>query len=112
MAGTDWDQIVGLYDLLLRVEPSPVIALNRAVAFGLSQGPRVGLTELDTVLRTGALDTYALAHAARAEMLRKLGQTGAAQASLRRALELTRQPAERRLLQRRLADVEQKGAGL
>ena len=103
--GPDWKQIVALYDRLLRLEPSPVVGLNRAVAVGMAQGPHAGLAAIDAILQAAALETYPLAHAARAEMQRRLGQTGAAQASLRRALDLTGQLAERRLLERRLADM-------
>jgi RNA polymerase sigma-70 factor, ECF subfamily len=100
---TDWSQIVALYDVLGRVDPSPVVALNRAVAIGMRDGPQSGLANIDAVMQQGELDAYALAHAARADMQRRLGLAEAAAASYRRALELTRQPAERRFLQARLA---------
>jgi RNA polymerase sigma-70 factor, ECF subfamily len=100
---TDWAQIVALYDVLLRVDFSPVVALNRAVALGLRDGPEAGLAAIEAVLGQGGLDGYHLAHAARADMQRRLGLAEAARASYQRALELTRQPAERRFLQARLA---------
>ena len=102
---TDWAQIVGLYDVLRRVDPSPVVALNRAVALGMRDGPEIGLSAIEAVLMEGGLDGYHLAHAARAEMQRRLGLAEAARASYQRALELTRQPAERRFLQSRLAQL-------
>jgi RNA polymerase sigma factor (sigma-70 family) len=99
---TDWAQIVALYDVLRRVDPSPVVALNRAAAIGMRDGPEAGLAAIEAVLRQGRLDDYHLAHAARADMQRRLGLAEAARASYQRALELTRQPAERRFLQARL----------
>lgn len=102
---TDWTQIAVLYDVLHRLDPSPVIALNRAVAIGMRDGPDAGLTHIDAVLARGRLDDYHLAHAARADMQRRLGLTEAARASYQRALELTRQPAERRFLQLRLTQL-------
>lgn len=102
VAGTDWNRIVGLYDLLLRLDPSPVGALNRAAAIGQRDGAKAGLAAVETALRDGALDSYPLAHAALADMHRRLGQDEAAVASYRRALALTQQPAERRFLERRL----------
>jgi RNA polymerase sigma-70 factor, ECF subfamily len=102
-AHTDWSQIVALYDVLGRVDPSAVVALNRAVAIGMRDGAQTGLASIDAVMQHGELDAYPLAHAARADMQRRLGLTEAAAASYRRALELTRQPAERRFLQARLA---------
>jgi RNA polymerase sigma-70 factor (ECF subfamily) len=100
---TDWTQIVALYDVLLRSDPSPVVALNRAAALGMRDGPEAGLAAIEAVLGQGGLDSYHLAHAARAEMQRRLGLAEGARASYERALELTRQPAERRFLQARLA---------
>lgn len=102
---TDWAQIVGLYDVLRRVDPSPVVALNRAVAIGMRDGPAAGLAAIDAVLRQGGLDGYYLAHAARADMQRRLGLVPAARASYQRALELTQQPAERRFLEARVAQL-------
>jgi RNA polymerase sigma-70 factor, ECF subfamily len=101
-SATDWTQIVGLYDVLQRVDPSPVVALNRAVALGMRDGPAAGLAAIEAVLLQGSLDAYHLAHAARADMQRRLGLREAARASYERALALTRQPAERRFLQARL----------
>lgn len=102
---TDWAQIVGLYDTLLRVDPSPVASLNRAAAIGMRDGPAEGLAAVDAVMGAGNLDSYHLAHAARADMQRRLRQTEAARASYLRALELVRQPAERRFLEARLAEI-------
>lgn len=99
---TDWPQIVALYDVLLRIAPSPVVALNRAAAVGMRDGPQAGLAAIEAVLADGGLDGYHLAHAARADMQRRLGLTDAARTSYRRALDLARQPAERRFLQARL----------
>ncbi|QND65537.1 RNA polymerase sigma factor [Mesorhizobium loti] len=99
---TDWAQIVALYDVLDRIAPSPVVALNRAAAIGMRDGPQAGLAAIETVMGQGGLDGYHLAYAARADMQRRLGLTEAAKTSYRRALELTRQPAERRFLQARL----------
>lgn len=103
-AATDWAQIVGLYDVLLRMEPSPVVALNRAVAVALRDGPEAGLALIDAILAEGELTDYRLAHAARADMCRRLGRTAEARAAYLRALELTQQEPERRFLQRRLAE--------
>ena len=102
---TDWGEIVGLYDLLLRMEPSPVIELNRAVAVAMRDGPEAGLALVDKLLEGGALDDYRLAHAARADLCRRLGRRSEARAAYERALALTRQEAERRFLQRRLAEL-------
>ncbi len=104
---TDWAEIVALYDVLLRVDRSPVVALNRAVALGMRDGFRAGLSAIEQVLRDGKLDAYPLAHAARADLQRRLGHTEEAQASYQRALELTQQPAERRFLEARLAEVSE-----
>lgn len=106
MAETDWREIVGLYDVLLRVEPSAVIALNRAVAVAMRDGPAAGLALVDALLAAGDLDHYRFAHAARADLCRRLGRVGEAQAAYRRALELTRQEPERRFLERRLAALD------
>ncbi|MFN8573338.1 MAG: RNA polymerase sigma factor [Gemmatimonadaceae bacterium] len=102
-ASTDWPQIVMLYDLLLEAEPSPVVALNRAVAVAMRDGPEAGLQLIDTLLADGLLQSYQLAHAARADLLRRAGRTADARIAYHRALELTTQPAERRLLERRMA---------
>jgi len=102
---TDWSEIVGLYDVLLRAEPSPVIELNRAVAVGMRDGPAAGLVLIDTILERGDLRDYHLAHAARADLCRRLGKTADARASYERAIALARQEPERRFLQRRLAEL-------
>jgi RNA polymerase sigma-70 factor (ECF subfamily) len=103
VAATDWAQIVGLYDLLTQVAPSPVVEINRAVAVAMRDGPAAGLTLMDTILATGDLANYHLAHSARAELYRQLGRTAEARASYQRALALTQQEPERRFLERRLA---------
>jgi len=102
---TDWGRIVSLYDLLLRAEPSPVIALNRAVAVAMRDGPEAGLALVDDLLAGGGLDQYGLAHAARADLCRRLGRAAEARGAYERALALTRQAPERRFLERRLADL-------
>jgi RNA polymerase sigma-70 factor (ECF subfamily) len=104
-AATDWAQIVGLYDVLLRLDPSPVIELNRAVGVAMLDGPAAGLAAVDNILARGELADYHLAHAARADLYRRLGMVGEARAAYRRALELTRQAPERRFLERRLAEL-------
>jgi RNA polymerase sigma-70 factor (ECF subfamily) len=101
---TDWDEIVGLYDALLRVEPTPVVELNRAVAIAMREGPAVGLTLIEAILERGDLNDYHLAHAARADLCRRLGKTAEAHASYKRAIALARQEPERRFLERRLAE--------
>ena len=102
-AATDWPQIVGLYDVLLRANPSPVVELNRAVALAMRDGPQAGLTLIDALLARGELGDYYLAHAARADLCRRLDQIDAARHAYQQALALTQQPAERRFLERRLA---------
>ena len=102
-AQTDWSEIVGLYDLLLRIMPSPIVALNRTVAVGQLQGPALALEHLDELLADGALDGYQLAHAARADFCRRLGRHDDARAAYARAIELTAQGPARRFLERRLA---------
>jgi RNA polymerase sigma-70 factor (ECF subfamily) len=103
---TDWAQIVGLYDLLLRVEPSPVIELNRAVAVAMRDGPQAGLVLIDALLDRGELNDYHLAHSARADLCRRLGRRADARVSYERALALARQVPERRFLERRLAELQ------
>jgi RNA polymerase sigma-70 factor, ECF subfamily len=105
VAATDWAQIVGLYDLLAQLEPSPVVELNRAVAVAMRDGPAAGLALIDGILARGDLADYHLAHAARADMCRRLGRTAEARVSYERALGLTQQEPERRFLARRLADL-------
>jgi RNA polymerase sigma-70 factor (ECF subfamily) len=104
-AATDWTEIVGLYDVLARADPSPVIELNRAVAVAMRDGPAAGLLLIDAILDRGDLRDYRPAHAARAELCRRLGRTTEARASYERALALTRQEPERRFLERRLAEL-------
>ena len=102
-AATDWTQIVGLYDVLARIEASPVVELNRAVAIAMRDGPAVGLLLIDALLASGALADYHLAHAARADLCRRLGRVDEARAAYERALELAQQAPERDFLRRRLA---------
>jgi RNA polymerase sigma-70 factor (ECF subfamily) len=104
-AATDWAEIVGLYDALARTDASPVIELNRAVGVAMRDGPAAGLTLIDAILDRGDLLDYRLAHAARAELCRRLGRTADARASYERALALTRQEPERRFLERRLDEL-------
>jgi RNA polymerase sigma-70 factor (ECF subfamily) len=99
---TDWNEIVGLYDVLLRLDPSPVVELNRAVALAMRDGPAAGLATVDAILGRGELTEYRLAHAARADLLRRLGRNDDARAAYERALALTKQEPERRFLQRRI----------
>jgi RNA polymerase sigma-70 factor (ECF subfamily) len=104
-AATDWGQIVGLYDVLLRADPSPVIELNRAVAVAMRDGPAAGLAIVDRILSRGDLQDYRPAHAARAELCRRLGRSDDARTSYERALALSRQGPERRFFERRLAEL-------
>ena len=104
-ADTDWTQIVGLYDVLLRVEPSAVIELNRAVAVAMRDGPASGLRLIEAILTRGELADYRLAHAARADLYRRLGQVEEARAAYERALALTQTVPERRFLERRLSEL-------
>jgi RNA polymerase sigma-70 factor, ECF subfamily len=103
---TDWREIVGLYDILLRADPSPIVELNRAVAVAMRDGPADGLALVDAILARGDLQDYRLAHAARADLCRRLGETGQARASYERALALTQQEPERRFLERRLHELQ------
>ena len=103
-AATDWAQIAGLYDLLVRMEPSPVVELNRAVAVAMRDGPDAGLALIDAILARGDLADYHLAHAARADLYRRLGRTAEARVSYGMALALAHQEPERRFLERRLAE--------
>jgi RNA polymerase sigma-70 factor (ECF subfamily) len=102
---TDWMQIVGLYDELLRLNPSPVIELNRAVALAMRDGPETGLEQVDRLLATGELDGYHLAHAARADLLRRLGRREQALVAYRQALTLAQQGPDRQFLQKRLEEL-------
>jgi RNA polymerase sigma-70 factor (ECF subfamily) len=104
-ATTDWAQIVGLYDVLLRADPSPVIELNRAAAIAMRDGPDAGLALIDAILVRGDLTDYHLAHAARGDLCRRLGQTNEAIASYQRALELATQEPERRFIISRLEEL-------
>ncbi len=109
-AETDWARIVGFYDVLARADPSPVIELNRAVAVAMRDGPAAGLALVDAILGRGDLSEYHLAHAARADLCRRLGRLEDARASYRRALELSRQEPERRFLEGRLRDLSSGGS--
>ena len=103
---TDWREIVGLYDVLLTADPSPVVELNRAVAVAMRDGPAAGLALVDAILGRGDLQDYRLAHAARADLCRRLGETEQARASYEKALALTQQEPERRFLERRLDELQ------
>jgi RNA polymerase sigma-70 factor (ECF subfamily) len=102
---TDWRQIVGLYDVLLRAAPSPVVELNRAVAVAMSDGPEAGLRLIDALLARGELDDYLHAHSAKADLCRRLGRTAEARVAYARALALSKQAAERRFLEKRLREL-------
>ena len=104
-AETDWNEVVGLYDALLAMDPSPVIELNRAVAVGMRDGPAAGLGLIDAILRRGDLAGYHLAHAARADLCRRLGRGEEARVSYEKALELSQQEPEKRFLRRRIAEI-------
>ncbi|HUR21559.1 MAG TPA: RNA polymerase sigma factor [Vicinamibacterales bacterium] len=102
---TDWRAIVAIYDVLVRLDPTPVLHLNRAAAVSMRDGPAAGLALIDTVLAAGELDGYYLAHSARADLCRRLGYTDEARKAYERALELAKQAPERRFLERRLAEL-------
>jgi RNA polymerase sigma-70 factor (ECF subfamily) len=104
-AATDWDRIVGYYDALLGAGASPVVELNRAVAVAMRDGPAAGLALVDAILERGELVDYHLAHAAQADLCRRLGRNDAARAAYARAMALARQAPERRFLERRLAEL-------
>ena len=104
-AATDWSQIVGLYDVLVRADPSPVVELNRAAAVAMRDGPLAGLALIDAILARGDLADYHLAHSARADLCRRLGRTAEAREAYERALGLARQEPERRFLERRLREL-------
>ena len=104
-AATDWAQIVGLYDVLLRADPSPVVELNRAAAVAMRDGPAAGLAIVDELLADGDLDEYQFVHSARADLCRRLGRVADARKSYARALALTKQGPERRFLERRLREI-------
>jgi RNA polymerase sigma-70 factor, ECF subfamily len=104
-AANDWRQIVGLYDVLLRVEASAVVELNRAAAVAMRDGPEIGLALVHEILARGELTHYHLAHSARADLCRRLGRKSEAIAACERALALTTQAPERRFIERRLAEL-------
>ena len=104
-SATDWNEIVGLYDVLMRMTPSPVVELNRAVAVAMRDGLETGLAIIDAIFRRGDLRDYRFAHAARADLCRRLGRADEARASYRRALDLTRQGPEQRFIEKRLAEL-------
>jgi RNA polymerase sigma-70 factor (ECF subfamily) len=106
VAATDWRQIVALYDRLSRIQPSPVVQLNRAVAIAMRDGPEAGLAQIDAVLKHGELADYYLAHSARADMCRRLGRTAEARSSYEKALALTQQEPERQFLQERIRQLK------
>src|SRR5712691_2778849 len=108
---TDWPQIVRLYDLLGRLQPSPIVSLNRAAAVAMVDGPRPALALIDALAAAGDLDRYHLLHAARADLLRRLGSSEEAAKSYARALALVTNDAERRFLERRLREVQQRDRG-
>jgi RNA polymerase sigma-70 factor (ECF subfamily) len=105
-AGTDWGQIVALYDALAATQPSPVVELNRAVAVAMRDGPSAGLDAIDAILARGDLADYHLSHAARADMYRRLGRFAEARTSYEKALSLAQQAPEQRFLQGRLQELE------
>jgi RNA polymerase sigma-70 factor (ECF subfamily) len=106
VAATDWRQIVAIYDQLVRIQPSPVVYLNRAVAIAMRDGPEAGLKHIDAVLAHGELANYYLAHSARADMCRRLGRTEEARASYEKALALTQQEPERHFLEGRIRQLK------
>ncbi|MHA3772958.1 RNA polymerase sigma factor [Verrucomicrobiota bacterium sgz303538] len=107
-ASTDWPQIVALYSLLARAEPSPIVELNRAVAVAMSDGPEAGLALIDAIFTRGELTDYHLAHSARADLCRRLGRSSEARASYERALSLTHLEPEKRFLEKRIRDLGEK----
>ncbi len=106
VGATDWRQIVALYDQLLRIQPSPVVELNRAVAIAMCDGPGAGLANIDALLEQGELADYYLAHSARADMYRRLGRAAEARSSYEKALALTQQEPERQFLQERIRQLK------
>jgi RNA polymerase sigma-70 factor (ECF subfamily) len=105
-AATDWAQIVALYDVLERLDPSPIVSLNRAVALAMRDGPAAALPLVEELLGKGGLHDYHLAHATRADLCRRLGRSADARASYERALSLARQEPERRFLTQRIAELK------
>lgn len=108
-AGTDWARIVALYDRLLEIVPTPVVALNRAVAIAMAEGPAVGLELVDEIDRSADAEGYHLVPATRADLLRRLGRTDEAILAYRRTIELVPTEAERRYLTKRIRDLSQCG---
>jgi RNA polymerase sigma-70 factor (ECF subfamily) len=106
VAVTDWRQIVALYDQLLRIQHSPVVQLNRAVAIAMCDGPEAGLSQIDAVLEQGDLANYYLAHSARADLYRRLGRTAEARSAYEKSLALTQQEPERQFLQERIRQLK------
>jgi RNA polymerase sigma-70 factor (ECF subfamily) len=106
VAATDWRQIVALYDRLARIQPSPVVELNRAVAIAMRDGPEAGLALIDALLAHGELANYYLTHSARADLCRRLGRTDDARSSYEKALALTQQEPERQFLQERIRQLK------
>jgi len=106
VAATDWRQIVALYNQLVRIQPSPVVHLNRAVAIAMCDGPEAGLAHIDSLLERGELANYYLAHSARADLCRRLGRTAEARSSYEKALALTQQEPERQFLQERIRQLK------
>lgn len=104
-AATDWNQIVNLYERLIRIASSPIVEFNRAAAVAMRDGPAVGLTLMDEILARGVLADYHLAHSARADLLRRLGRIEEARAAYQLALNLTQLEPERRFLERRMSDL-------
>ena len=111
VAATDWSRIVGLYDVLARADPSPVVELNRAVAVAMQDGPAAGLALIDAIFARGELAGYHLAHSAQADLLRRLGRPAEAAVSYRRALDLARQGPERRFIEGRLEELSPVDSG-
>jgi RNA polymerase sigma-70 factor, ECF subfamily len=105
VAATNWNQIIGYYDMLAQITPSPVVELNRAVAIAMRDGPVAGLALIDTILARGELANYYLLYAAKADLYRRLGQTAEARSAYQLAFGLTQQDSERRFLERRLHDL-------
>jgi RNA polymerase sigma-70 factor, ECF subfamily len=105
-SATDWRQIVAIYNQLVRIQPSPVVLLNRAVAIAMRDGPQTGLAHIEAVMEHGELTNYYLAHAARADLCRRLGRTAEARASYEKALALTQQEPERQFLQERIRQLK------
>ena len=110
-AGTDWQQIAALYLVLVRIDPSPVVRLNHAVAVAMADGPAVGLALMDGLADEGSLASYPYLHAGRADLLRRLGRRSEAAEAYQHALTLTANRAERSFLERRLREVDGSAAG-